>query len=188
MVAETLALCAMFLSCSSGIPERGPMETEKVCVNLPAAELGKIDVLVAEGLFASRTDVIRSGIRQVLEAHDETVQRVVHTARMGYQLLTKAELETARNAGRKLSVFVVGAPQLARELCSYQPQAAAPVAGLSARQAIELVGRIRGGSKTAVRRRADELIDALDLAEVATKRVPMSGGMARLTGFCMAAV
>jgi len=83
---------------------------------------------------------------------------------------------------------VVAAPQLARELCSYQPQAAAPVAGLSARQAIELVGRIRGGSKTAVRRRADELIDALDLAEVATKRVPMSGGMARLTGFCMAAV
>ena len=48
------------------------METEKVCVNLPAAELGKIDVLVAEGLYASRTDVIRSGIRSVLETHDET--------------------------------------------------------------------------------------------------------------------
>jgi ABC-2 type transport system ATP-binding protein len=83
---------------------------------------------------------------------------------------------------------VVVTPERARRLCSYQPQAAAPVAGLSARQAIELVGRIRGGAKSDVRRRATELIDALDLGEVATRPVPMSGGMARLTGFCMAAV
>lgn len=80
-----------------------------MCVNLPAAELGKIDVLVAEGLFASRTDVIRSGIRYVLESHDEAVQRVVRTeARIGYQLLMRSELETARLSGRKLSLFVVG--------------------------------------------------------------------------------
>jgi Arc/MetJ-type ribon-helix-helix transcriptional regulator len=83
------------------------METEKVCVNLPAAELGKIDVLVAEGLFASRTDVIRSGIRSVLDAHDDTVRRMPD-ARIGYQLLTRAELETARNTHRPLAVFVVG--------------------------------------------------------------------------------
>ena len=83
---------------------------------------------------------------------------------------------------------VVAQPHVARELCSYQPQAAAPVQGLSARQAIEIVGRIRGGDKAAVRQRADELIRALDLAEVAKRPVPMSGGMARLTGFCMAAV
>lgn len=84
------------------------METEKVCVNLPAAELGKIDVLVAEGLYASRTDVIRNGIRTVLEAHDETVQRVVRSARIGYQLLTRTELEGANRAGARLSLFVVG--------------------------------------------------------------------------------
>ena len=83
---------------------------------------------------------------------------------------------------------VIADPRLARELCSYQPQAAAPVTGLSARQAIELVGRLRGGEKAPVRRRAGELIETLDLAEVATRPVPMSGGMARLTGFCMAAV
>ena len=83
---------------------------------------------------------------------------------------------------------VVAAPELARDLCSYQPQAAAPVTGLSARQAIEIVGRIRGGAKAEVRRHASELIDELDLGDVATRPVPMSGGMARLTGFCMAAV
>ena len=85
------------------------METEKVCVNLPAAELGKIDVLVAEGLFASRTDVIRNGIRHVLDNHDETLQRATQSdARIGYQLLTKSELMATRQLQRRLSIFVVG--------------------------------------------------------------------------------
>lgn len=85
------------------------METEKVCVNLPAAELGKMDVLVAEGLFASRTDLIRSGLRLVLDQHDDAVRRVTRTdARIGYQLLMKSELDTAHAARQKLSMFVVG--------------------------------------------------------------------------------
>ena len=83
---------------------------------------------------------------------------------------------------------VVARPALARELCSYQPQAAAPVDGLSPRQATELIGRIRGGDKRDVKRRAQELLDAVDLGHVADHAVPLSGGMARLTGFCMAAV
>src|SRR4051794_35024630 len=85
-------------------------------------------------------------------------------------------------------VDVVRRPDVARRWCSYQPQAAAPVDGLSAREAVEVVGRIRGGEVKDVRRRAGELLDALDLGAVADKPVPMSGGMARLTGFCMAAV
>jgi Arc/MetJ-type ribon-helix-helix transcriptional regulator len=85
------------------------VETEKVCVNLPAAELGKIDVLIAEGLFASRTDLIRSGIRTILDAHDETVRRVARTeARIGYQLLMQSELQAARLQRQKIRVFVVG--------------------------------------------------------------------------------
>ncbi len=83
---------------------------------------------------------------------------------------------------------VVRRPELARRLCSYQPQASAPVDGVSAREAVEIVGRIRGGSRRAVRRRAAELLEALELDAVADRPVPMSGGMARLTGFCMAAV
>ena len=85
------------------------METEKVCINLAAAELGKIDLLVAEGLFASRTDLIRAGIRSVIDTHDEAVRRVaLPDARVGYQLVTRAELEVAKNTRRKLSIFVVG--------------------------------------------------------------------------------
>ena len=85
-------------------------------------------------------------------------------------------------------VDVVATPSAARVMCSFQPQAAAPVLGLSAMEAIELVGRLRGGAKAQVRARARELTAALDLESVADKPRPMSGGMARLTGFCMAAV
>jgi len=85
-------------------------------------------------------------------------------------------------------VDVVRRPAQARRLCSFQPQAAAPVDGLTARQAVELIGAIRGGRRAPVRERAAELLAALDLDEIADRPVPMSGGMARLTGFCMAAV
>jgi Arc/MetJ-type ribon-helix-helix transcriptional regulator len=85
------------------------METEKVCVNLPAAELGKIDVLVAEGLFASRTDLIRAGIREVLESNPQPIERAAVTgARIGYQLLVRSELEEVRRSGKRLDLFVIG--------------------------------------------------------------------------------
>ena len=83
---------------------------------------------------------------------------------------------------------VVARPDIARRLCSFLPQSAAPVEGLSPRQATELVGRIRGGDRAEVRRRAAALLGALDLLDAADRTVPLSGGMARLTGFCMAAV
>jgi ABC-2 type transport system ATP-binding protein len=85
-------------------------------------------------------------------------------------------------------IDVIARPDLARQVCSFQPQSAAPVEGLSPRQATELVGRIRGDAKPDVRARADELLRALDLTDVADRASPLSGGMARLTGFCMAAV
>lgn len=85
------------------------MDTEKVCVNLPAAELGKIDVLVAQGLYSSRTDLIRAGIRRTLEENSEMVRHVISGgARIGYQILSKAELEMARRGGTKISIFVIG--------------------------------------------------------------------------------
>jgi len=83
---------------------------------------------------------------------------------------------------------VVARPEMARRLCSYQPQATAPVEGLTPREAVDLIGRLRGGRPGDVGRRGEELLGALDLLASADRRVPLSGGMARLVGFCMAAV
>lgn len=85
-------------------------------------------------------------------------------------------------------VDIVENPAFARQECSYQPQATVPTTGLTPIQAVELCGRIRGGSKAAVLRRARELLESLDLQEWERKLTPLSGGVARLVSFCMAAV
>ena len=86
-------------------------------------------------------------------------------------------------------VNVVANPDYARQACSFQAQVQAPISGLTAQQAIELVGRIRGGKALDVRRRAMELIDRLELGEwKKTLGLTISGGVRRLVAFCMAAV
>jgi ABC-2 type transport system ATP-binding protein len=86
-------------------------------------------------------------------------------------------------------VDAIANPAYARESCSFQAQVQAPISGLSTIQAIELVGRIRGGRKADVRKRAMELIDMLELGEwQKTLGLTISGGVRRLVAFCMAAV
>jgi ABC-2 type transport system ATP-binding protein len=84
---------------------------------------------------------------------------------------------------------LVADPGIARQLCSYLPQAQMPIASLRAREAIELTGLIRGGDGPTVRRRADALIDALELGDWRqTLGVRLSGGIRRLVGFAMVTV
>jgi ABC-2 type transport system ATP-binding protein len=86
-------------------------------------------------------------------------------------------------------VNVVANPDYARQACSFQAQVQAPISGLSTLQAIELVGRIRGGKAADVRQRAMELINKLELGEwQKTMGIAISGGVRRLVAFCMAAV
>lgn len=83
---------------------------------------------------------------------------------------------------------VVSDPDLARRLCSMQPQSQAPLDGVTPREAIELMARIRGATRRGARKRATELLDLLDLGRWANVRGDkLSGGVRRLTTFCMAA-
>ena len=85
------------------------MENEKVSVNLAPAELGKIDVLVSQGLFTSRTDVIRAGIRRILEEHDAAVQRVaLGSAVIGMAVYGRKQLEKAKTENKRLTMIVIG--------------------------------------------------------------------------------
>jgi ABC-2 type transport system ATP-binding protein len=80
-------------------------------------------------------------------------------------------------------------PSFARRACALQPQAQVPITGLTPRQAIELIGRLRGGRSADVRRRAMAYVDALDIGQwLDTDGERLSGGVKRLTSFCMAAV
>jgi ABC-2 type transport system ATP-binding protein len=84
---------------------------------------------------------------------------------------------------------MVANPSLARQLCSFQAQAQVPIDGLTPRQAIDLVGQLRGSSRRGVRLCRDRLIDALDLEEwIDVDASRLSGGVKRLVAFAMAAV
>ena len=80
-------------------------------------------------------------------------------------------------------------PDVARQLCSYLPQAQMPIESFKAREAIDITGRIRGGPTAEVRRRRDELIDALQIGVWRdTLGAKLSGGVRRLVGFAMVSV
>jgi ABC-2 type transport system ATP-binding protein len=84
---------------------------------------------------------------------------------------------------------VVADPGFARRACSLQAQAQVPIDGLAPRLAIELIGRLRGGTASDVRRRAAHLTEALQLEEwLDQDGARLSGGVKRLVPFCMAAV
>jgi ABC-2 type transport system ATP-binding protein len=86
-------------------------------------------------------------------------------------------------------VDVVANPDFARQACSFQTQAQVPIDGLTPLQAITLTGRLRGGSRVDVERRAGELIAMLEIEQWADKGGGnLSGGVRRLVAFCMAAV
>jgi ABC-2 type transport system ATP-binding protein len=90
---------------------------------------------------------------------------------------------------RILGADAVADPVMARRMCSMQPQTQAPIDGVSPREAIELMARIRGADRGRARHRTSELIEALDIGAWATaKGDKLSGGVRRLTAFAMAAV
>lgn len=85
------------------------METEKVCVNLSAAELGMIDVLVAQGLYTSRSYLIRAGVRTVSDLHGPALSRATQAATtIGVMLVGRRDLERTVREGKRLRIFVVG--------------------------------------------------------------------------------
>ncbi|USQ80300.1 ABC transporter ATP-binding protein [Ornithinimicrobium faecis] len=85
----------------------------------------------------------------------------------------------------------VADPASARRHVALQPQAQAPIDGLTPRQAIELAGRIRGLTTRDARAAATDLADELDLGPWLDRRAlaeggGLSGGIRRLTSFAMA--
>ena len=93
-------------------------ETEKLTINLGVVDLGQIDLLVQEGFYSNRTDLIRTAIRNQLGVHAEAVKRTVarRTLVLGLQHVTRADLERARDAGQMLQIQVLGLARIAADV------------------------------------------------------------------------
>jgi Arc/MetJ-type ribon-helix-helix transcriptional regulator len=93
-------------------------ETEKLTINLGVVDLGQIDLLVQEGFYSNRTDLIRTAIRNQLSVHGEEVKRTVarRTLVLGLQNFDRADLERALAAGQMLDIQVVGLARIANDV------------------------------------------------------------------------
>jgi len=93
-------------------------DTEKLTINLGVVDLGQIDLLVQEGFYSNRTDLIRTAIRNQLAVHGNEVKNAVarRTLVLGLQSLSRADLERALKAGQMLQIHVVGLARIADDV------------------------------------------------------------------------
>jgi len=85
-------------------------DTEKITINLGPVDLGQIDLLVQEGFYTNRTDLIRTAIRNQLSSHVDAIKQTVarKSLILGLQHFSRADLEAVRSTGQKLQIQVLG--------------------------------------------------------------------------------
>ena len=83
---------------------------EKITINVGFVDLGQIDLLVQEGFYANRTDLIRTAIRNQLSAHADMVRQAVSRRMLvlGIQHFSATDLEAVQAAGETLQLRVLG--------------------------------------------------------------------------------
>ena len=98
-------------------PAARPVD-EKITINIGCVDLGQIDLLVQEGFYANRTDLIRTAIRNQLTTHGDAVREVVSrkTLVLGIQHYTSADLQAVKAAGEKLQIRVLGLASIADDV------------------------------------------------------------------------
>jgi Arc/MetJ-type ribon-helix-helix transcriptional regulator len=93
-------------------------DSEKITINLGLIDLGQIDLLVAEGFYANRTDLIRTAIRNQLTTHAEVVRQSVarRTLVLGLQDFSRRDLEAVRKTNTRLRIQVLGLVRIADDV------------------------------------------------------------------------
>jgi Arc/MetJ-type ribon-helix-helix transcriptional regulator len=94
------------------------LESEKITINLGLIDLGQIDLLVNEGFYSNRTDLIRTAIRNQLNTHAEVVKQTVarKSLVLGLHHYSRVDLEAARAKGERLQIQVLGMASIANDV------------------------------------------------------------------------
>lgn len=93
-------------------------ESEKMTVNVGVVDLGHVDLLVQEGFYSNRSDLVRTALRNQLSQHADVLKATVarRMLTVGLLHLGKAELERAVAARQRLQVQVVGLARIADDV------------------------------------------------------------------------
>jgi Arc/MetJ-type ribon-helix-helix transcriptional regulator len=94
------------------------VDSEKITINLGMIDLGQIDLLVSEGFYSNRTDLIRTAIRNQLNTHADVVRQTVarRSLVLGMHHYSRADLEAAQQAGIRLQIQVLGMASIATDV------------------------------------------------------------------------
>ncbi len=119
-------------------------ETEKMTVNVGVVDLGHVDLLVQEGFYSNRSDLVRTALRNQLALHADTLRQTVarKTLMVGLQHYSRSDLESVVAAGQRLQVQVVGLARIADDV--------SPELALAAIESVTVLGAFQ--ASPAVRR------------------------------------
>jgi Arc/MetJ-type ribon-helix-helix transcriptional regulator len=122
---------------------------EKLTINIGCVDLGQIDLLVQEGFYNNRTDLIRTAIRNQIATHQDVVRQAVSrkTLALGIQHYSAADLKAVKAAGEMLDIKVLGLASIASDVT--------PALALATIQSITVLGALHASPavKAALRER-----------------------------------
>ncbi len=126
------------------------VDSEKITINLGFVDLGQIDLLVAEGFYGNRSDLIRTAIRNQIGQHADAVKQVMarKTLVLGLQHFSAAELQALKAAGQTLQIRVLGLATIAHDV--------SPELALATIESIDVLGALHASPavKTALNSRS----------------------------------
>jgi Arc/MetJ-type ribon-helix-helix transcriptional regulator len=95
-----------------------PSDSEKITINVGYVDLGHIDLMVRDGFYSNRTDLIRTAIRNQLDRHADAVRESVarKTLDLGLRHYSRDDLEAARATGTVLQINVLGLARIAQDV------------------------------------------------------------------------
>jgi len=97
---------------------------EKITVNLPAVDLGKIDYLVEQGFYNTRTEFIRTAIKNEIDKNVFAIDSVIKEEGakegssfvIGVYNINRKTLESYLKQNRTISIFVIGICILSKDI------------------------------------------------------------------------
>lgn len=114
---------------------------QKITINLGCVDLGRIDLLVQEGFYGNRTDLIRTAIRNQLAIHDDEVRQIVSrkTLVLGLQQISAADLRKALASGERLQIRALGLVSIADDVT--------PELALATIEVVHVLGALHASSE-----------------------------------------
>ena len=85
-------------------------DSEKMTINMGYVDLGHIDLMVQEGFYSTRTDFIRTAVRNQLERHADIAQKTVarKSLDLGLRHYSREDLEALQASKQMIHINVLG--------------------------------------------------------------------------------